>query len=104
MEREDLINKIHRLEQELKLAKEELNTQVQDPETVIVPDAMGGLFGGVETKIRSYFNDLIYDPNSGEITIEGQRYVLFRSDSMSHEFVELIKERYADRPEHGARR
>ena len=102
MEREELINKIHRLQQELKLAKEQLNKHVQEPETVIVPDAMSGLFGGVETKIRSYFNDLIYDPNSGEITIEGQRYVLFRSDSMSHEFLELIKERYADRSEHEA--
>ena len=67
--------------------------------TVIVPDSLSEIFGAVEKKVEEHFTDFNYDPVSGEITVHGQRYILFRSDSMSYEFMDFIKERYSDRSE-----
>lgn len=76
----------------------------QRPATIIVPDLFSTLFGEIEEKIEGHFTDLNHDPVSGEITVHGQRYVLFRSGSMSHEFMDFIKERYSDRTEKEAER
>ncbi len=95
-------NRIRQLENELRELKSQANANAQDPTTVIVPDEISELFGTIEVMIREYFNDVNFDPNSGEITIHGQRYVLFRSDSLSYEFLDLIKERYSNRPEQEA--
>lgn len=86
------------MEHELRGLKSELNKYSEGPETVHVPKDFEELFGQVEVKIREYFNDLMLDPKSGEITVEGQRYVLLRSDSLSYEFLDFVKERYSDRP------
>jgi two-component sensor histidine kinase/predicted hydrocarbon binding protein len=103
MTRTELENRIKILEQELAEAKKDLhNNPVQRPETVIAPEGIAGLFGAIEDKVDSHFKDFHFDPKSGEITIQGQRYVLFRSDSMSYEFLDVIKERYRDKSEQEA--
>jgi len=76
--------------------------EATEPETVQVPEPLKATFLSIENKIRSYFNEINMDPESGEITVEGQRYVLLRSDSLSHEFLDFIIERYTDRPEREA--
>lgn len=71
-------------------------------ETVIVPDEMEPMFLDLELRIKKFFNDLNFDPVSGEITVSGQRYVLMRSDSMSHDFVDFVREKYSEIPEEEA--
>lgn len=102
MKKEALKKKIDQLEKELKLLKKELYMGNSDPSTVFVPEDLQDAFKHIEDKIRHYFSDLNIDPESGEITAQGQRYVLLRSDSLSHEFIDFIVERYADRPKHEA--
>lgn len=80
----------------------ELANKSDSPDTVFVSEDMSGLFSEMEKKIRQYFSDMTVDPSSGEITVEGQRYILFRSDSLSHEFADFVKQRYSDRSEEEA--
>ncbi len=89
--------RIESLEKELKQLKCQLEVGKQRPVSVIVPDEMKAQFGSVEEKVSEYFDHIHFDPESGEITIEGERYLLFRSGSLSHEFIDFIKERYGDR-------
>ena len=98
VKKDALRRKIKAVERELRLLKDQLVDEVQDPETVIIPDQFKAPFLSIEKKIRHYFNDLNIDPESGEITAQGQRYVLLRSDSLSHEFLDFVKDRYSDRP------
>jgi len=100
MNKTELKKKIKLLEKELFEQRKLLSQQdEQKPATAIVPDELSDLFGSIEKKVVEHFNDFNFDPVSGEITVHGQRYVLFRSDSMGYEFMDFIKERYADRPE-----
>jgi two-component sensor histidine kinase/predicted hydrocarbon binding protein len=99
MDRAEIEEKIRVLEAELSDLRKELRKDLVRPVTVSVPEQMEELFGGVEEKVSDYFKEFHFDPISGEITVYGERYVLFRSASMSYEFLNFIKERYADRPE-----
>jgi two-component sensor histidine kinase/predicted hydrocarbon binding protein len=96
----EIKKKIKLLEKELLAQKRLLQQEeVVRPETVIVPAEFSELFASIEDKVDAHFDDFHFDPVSGEITVEGQRYVLFRSDSMSHEFMDFMLERYSDRSE-----
>lgn len=100
MKKAEIKKKIKLLEKELFEQRRLLSiSDDEGPATVIVPEGLAPLFGEIETKVEDHFNDFNFDPISGEITVHGQRYVLFRSDSMSYEFMDFIKERYSDRPE-----
>ena len=100
MKKDEIKKKIKSLEKELSAQKRLLSIEEgQRPRTVIVPEPISALFGEIEEKVEKHFDDFHFDPVSGEITIKGQRYILFRSDSMSYEFMDFIKERYSDRPE-----
>lgn len=100
MKKEEIRKKIKLLEKELLEQRQLLSKEDgQRPATVLVPEEISGLFAEIEEKVEEYFDDFHFDPVSGEITVHGQRYVLFRTDSMSYEFMDFIKERYADRPE-----
>jgi two-component sensor histidine kinase/predicted hydrocarbon binding protein len=68
----------------------------------MVPEQIADIFHDVEKKVHEYFNHLHFDPCSGEITIDGERYLLLRSSSMSYEFIDFIKERYPDHTEQEA--
>ena len=102
MAKTDIEERIRVLEAELSDLRKELRKDLVRPVTVSVPEQMEELFGSVEEKVSDYFKEFHFDPISGEITVYGERYVLFRSASMSYEFLNFIKERYADRPENEA--
>lgn len=92
-----LERKIRNLEKELMSLKHQLNDEITGTQTVYVPDQFEELFASIEKKVREYFTDFHIDPDSGEITVFGERYVLFRSASVSYEFLQFIKDRYSDR-------
>jgi two-component sensor histidine kinase/predicted hydrocarbon binding protein len=92
-----LERKIRNLEKELMSLKHQLNDEIKGPQTVYVPEEFEDLFASIEKKVREYFTDFHIDPDSGEITVYGERYVLFRSASVSYEFLQFIKDRYSDR-------
>lgn len=100
MTKAEIKKKIKLLEKELLAHKRLLEQEdVERPQTVMVPDHFSDLFGAIEEKVDKHFDDFYFDPISGEITVQGERYVLFRSASMSYEFLDFIKERYSDRKE-----
>lgn len=94
--------RIRALENELRQLKSTLIQDSVHPRTVMVPEHVEDIFADVERKVAEYFTDFHYDPECGEITVFGERYVLFRSASVSHEFIEFVKERYASYPPHEA--
>lgn len=102
VKKQAIIRQINKLEKELIQLKLELVKDETLPSTVVVPNHLQDAFLQIERKIRDYFSDLNIDPESGEITSQGQRYVLLRSDSLSHEFLGFFIERYSDRPVHEA--
>lgn len=97
MKAKGLHEKIAKLEAELRELKLKLAHASPGTQTVITPDVLEPFFKEMELQFRSYFSELNYDPDSGEISIRGQRYVLFRSDSLGYEFHEFILDRYSDR-------
>lgn len=99
---EDIQKRIIDLERELKILKSEKFNNTETPLSVDVPDEIAPLFLDVERKVADYFNGIQRDPESGEITIDGERYVLLRSSSLSFDFIDFIKERYADKTEEEA--
>jgi two-component sensor histidine kinase/predicted hydrocarbon binding protein len=102
MTRAQIEKKIGKLESELVGLRKELRKEISRPVTVFVPDELTDLFGSIEEKVSDYFSDFHFDPISGEITVNGERYVLFRSASVSYEFLQFVKERYSDRDEQEA--
>lgn len=66
-------------------------------QTVIVPDSIKEIFNEAEKKVAEYFSDAFNTAENGEIVISGERYVLFRSASLSYEFLDIIKELYNDK-------
>lgn len=98
----NLEQRIRVLETELRQLKLLQAERLDTAETVMVPDELAPKFAEIERSIKRYFSDLHFDPVSGEITAFGQRYVLLRSDSLSNEFVDFVKEKYADIPEENA--
>lgn len=94
--------RITELERELRILKSQKFYKSESPLTVDVPKEIEPLFLDVERKEADYFNGILRDPESGEITIDGERYVLLRSASLSFDFIDFIKERYSDKPEEEA--
>ncbi len=89
--------RIHELERELKILKGQSYYDTDSSLTVSVPEEIGPMFLEMERKVADYFNEIRLDPASGEITIDGERYILLRSASMSYDFIDFIKERYNDK-------
>ena len=88
--------RIHELERELKILRSQAFYETDDPLSVIVPEPIQPMFLDVERKVADHFNEIQRDPESGEITIDGERYVLLRSASLSYDFIDFMKERYSD--------
>jgi two-component sensor histidine kinase/predicted hydrocarbon binding protein len=92
-----------RLEAENSALKEELHFQ-NVTETVHVPAHFKELFLAAEKKVRTYFSEVSNNSRNGEINISGERYLLIRSASLSHEFMKVFKEFYSNKsPEEAAR-
>lgn len=101
-EREAIENRIRQLESELRNLRSQLIENSDETRTVMVPKEVEGVFAVVEKKVASYFSDFQFDPESGEITAFGERYVLFRAGSVSLEYLRFVQERYSDYPPHEA--
>lgn len=63
-------------------------------ETVKVPAQMEPLFAKAQDYVKAYFSNRKESPSTGEIYINGERYILMRASSMSVEFLEFIKNIY----------
>lgn len=66
-------------------------------QTVVVPEKFKEIFDVAEKNVFEYFSDIFNTAENGEIVISGERYVLFRSASLSYEFLDIIKELYNDK-------
>ena len=67
--------------------------------TVSTPPAFSEIFDKAEELVGSYFSKLEMEPSKGSITIDGERYVLMRASSLSYDFLNKIKDLYADKGE-----
>jgi two-component sensor histidine kinase/predicted hydrocarbon binding protein len=67
--------------------------------TVSTPEAFREIFELAETNVRNYFSNIVITPENGEISINGERYVLFRAAAISYEFLDVFKEFYSNYPE-----
>jgi len=92
-----LQEEIQRLRSENEQLRENLRTD-KLRKTVIVPDEFAAIFDNAEKNVSDYFESLSIEPEQGEIIINNERYVLFKSSSLSYEFLDIIKELYSNRP------
>ncbi len=87
------------------LEKEKEKSVIQKSEkTVVVPKELEHIFEKAEEKVGSYFSNLKINPQKSSITIDGERYVLLRAASLSHEFLHKIKNLYLNKGENEATR
>ncbi len=93
-----LQEEIHRLQLENERLRERLNIG-KVRKTVHVPEAFDAIFETAEQNVSTYFESISIEPEQGEIIINNERYVLFKSSSLSYEFLDIIKELYSNRPE-----
>ena len=91
-----LERRVRELESEVERLKQRPPFFDTDRATVQVPDAMRSLFAEAESTVASYFADAIADPSQANISINDERYVLVRASSLSYEFLNTIRNLYAD--------
>ncbi len=105
------MNKQHELDalkdevSELKKEINRLNQQIgfnQVKKTVHVPEAFREIFDQAEENVGKYFSDVYNSAEDGEISINGERYILIRSAALSYEFLDIIKEMYRSNGEEEA--
>jgi signal transduction histidine kinase len=65
--------------------------------TVRVPDPIRPLFLKAQKYVARYFGDKALEPETGTISISGERYILLRAASMSVEFFDLVTSLYQDK-------
>lgn len=92
-----------RLRAENERLKQKLFT-VRTGKTVTGPEEFTNEFANAERIVKAYFDDFSIQPENGEIMISGERYVLFKSASLSYHFLDIIKELYSNRPPEEATR
>lgn len=94
-----LLDKIEYLEQENSKLKEQLFPFKATGKTVIVPEPIQPIFDNAEEIVASYFQNIKANPSEGSIEINNERYVLMRASSLSVDFLNKIKNLYADKGE-----
>lgn len=96
----ELNERCSQLEAEIQRLRAEASLwPVDGGETVRVPDTMKSQFEQAQQTVASYFSDFAADPTRASIKISGQRYVLMRASSLSVDFLNAIKNLYADQGE-----
>lgn len=65
-------------------------------QTVIAPEPFTSIFDEAEELVADYFTEFLRNPEKAEIEINGERYILIRSASLSYEFLDIINELYKD--------
>jgi len=98
---DNLLNELERLRQENSTLKKQLNFG-KPKRTVIVPESFAPVFDVAEENVRRYFEEVHCDAEHGEITINGERYILFRAAAISYEFLDVFKELYSNYSEEEA--
>lgn len=86
--------------QQLRAELEAMKRQLfPDPKACVdVPDNVSPVFEKATAAVTAYFSSLRRDPSEGEIEINGERYLLVRSASLSYEFLTIIAEMYGHLP------
>ncbi|MCH2232774.1 MAG: hypothetical protein MK078_00875 [Crocinitomicaceae bacterium] len=98
---ETLKLEINELKTENEKLKDELNF-LAITKTVTVPDQFKEIFVEAENNVRRYFTENEKVAQNGEITINGERYLLIRSAALSYEFMDVFRELYANRSDEEA--
>lgn len=88
-----LLSEIAALKKEIS----QLKKKESKVETVIVPDAFKDLFNIAEKNVGAYFSETVFNPESGEILINNERYILFRAAAISHEFLDVFRDLYSNK-------
>ena len=81
-----ILTEIEELEAQLKSKRKTAAKLAQENRAVEVPERFSDQFLKLEKKMAHYFSGLTMDPSSGAITINGERYILTRSSSLSVDF------------------
>ncbi|MGV6860776.1 MAG: histidine kinase dimerization/phosphoacceptor domain -containing protein [Putridiphycobacter sp.] len=71
----------------------------KEEKTVNTPPNFKAIFDVAEGLVGNYFSKLQMEPSKGSISIDGERYVLMRASSLSFDFLNKIKDLYADKGE-----
>jgi signal transduction histidine kinase/CheY-like chemotaxis protein len=105
----DLILSQSKREQELQARIRALEVEVAElrqsdtwsstGETVRVPAPFAPLFEVAQQTVRKFFSRRTWDPTKATIEISDERYVLLRASSLSVDFLNTIKNLYADHGE-----
>jgi hypothetical protein len=66
------------------------------PKTVTCPAALRPLFLEAEKTMTDFFADIVREPEKGQIHVQGVRYMLMRTDSMSIELHEELRKTFGD--------
>ncbi|MEY4110638.1 MAG: hypothetical protein RLZZ46_993 [Bacteroidota bacterium] len=102
-----LENRIRELEQENARLRQALENrgfykEEYSSPLVKVPQELGPLFGEMQKAVKSYFDNLVFDPEHASIRITDERYVLVRASALSYDFFDRIRLFYADQGAEGA--
>ena len=66
-------------------------------DTIKVPENFREVFSEAEKSVKSYFSKASMGSERGEITINGERYLLVRSAALSFEFMDVFTEFYSNK-------
>lgn len=100
---EALRKEIERLQEENKKLRDQIDFS-SVTKTVIAPDPFREIFLEAEKNVRNYFSSSEKIAENGEIKISGERYVLIRSAALSYEFMDVLREMYANHSDEEAQR
>ncbi len=100
--RKELEAEVARLRKENNLLREQFRNFYSNQSTVDVPPEMNQIFLKAQKTVQQYFLGLKADPPKANIAIDDSRYVLIRGSSLSYQFLNTIKDLYADRGEEQA--
>lgn len=101
MDKAALQKEIERLRNENRLLKRHFFSS-NDGSTVNVPEQFQSIFNDAEELVSKYFSEAKANPSKGIIEINDERYVLLRASSLSVDFLNKIKDLYADKGEEEA--
>ena len=96
-----LSTEIKRLKREINLLKNK-RIDFESVVTVKAPQRYEPEFRKAQKTVGEYFKEISISPETGTINIHNERYVLIRASSLSYEFLQAIKNLYADRSDQEA--
>jgi len=91
---DELLDEIAALKEENKRLKIEYSNPIG--ETVRVPEQFKLVFDQAQITVAEYFKNFKRNPSKGTIEINDERYVLVRASALSYDFLNSIKNLYAD--------